>query len=91
MSSDDKEGAYCGICGGISPGKITVRQIHIKRKPVGIDCLDEIIKTVRDMNLSDDDLIIKELVKLVKKNNYIPSSRIKEYGESLLEEYKKEI
>lgn len=88
MSSDDKEGAYCGICGGISPGKVKVRQIKINGKLIGIDSLEEIIVEVREMSLSDDAAIVEELLKRVKKNNYVPTTRAKDYGDALLKEYK---
>ena len=47
MGSEDKEGSYCTICGGISPAKITTKQIEIDGKLIGIDGIDEIISEVR--------------------------------------------
>lgn len=88
MSSDDKEGAYCNICGGISPGKVTVKQIDINGKLIGIDSLDSIVAEVRALNLTDDAAIADELLKRVKKTNYVPTIRSKDYGEALLKEYK---
>ena len=88
MSSDDKEGAYCNICGGISPGKVTVKQIDINGKLIGIDRLDSIVAEVRVMNLTDDAAIADELLKRVKKTNYVPTIRSKDYSEALLKEYK---
>jgi hypothetical protein len=88
MSSDDKEGAYCNICGGISPGKVTVKQIEINGKLIGIDRLDSIVAEVRVMNLTDDAAIADELLKRVKKTNYVPTIRSKDYSEALLKEYK---
>lgn len=88
MSSDDKEGAYCSICGGISPGKVKVRQIEINGKLIGIDSLDDIIAEVRALGLSNDAAITEELLKRVKRSNYVPTGRTKEYGEALLKEYK---
>ena len=88
MSSGDKDGDYCGICGGISPGKVKVRQIDINGKLIGIDRVDEIIEEVRTIGLTDDAAIIEEVLKRVRKTNYIPTSRTKEYGEALLKEYK---
>lgn len=88
MSSEDKEGAYCNICGGISPGKVKVRQIEINGKPTGIDGVDDIIASVRMLGLTDDAAIIEELLKQVKRCNYVPSSGTKDYGEALLREYK---
>jgi hypothetical protein len=88
MSSDDKEGNYCSICGGISPGKVTVKQISINGKLIGIDSLDSIVAEVRALNLSDDVAIAEELLKRVKKTNYVPTIRSKDYSEALLKEYK---
>ena len=88
MGYEDKEGSYCTICGGISPAKITTKQIEIDGKLIGIDGIDEIISEVRGLGLSDDAATIEELLKRVKKSNYVPSSKSKEYGEALLKEYK---
>ncbi len=88
MSSGDKDGDYCNICGGISPGKVKVKQIEINGKLIGIDHLDDIIAEVRALDLSDDATITEELLKRVKRSNYVPTSRTREYGEALLKEYK---
>lgn len=89
MSSDDKEGGYCSICGGISPGKIKTKCITIRGKEIGIDRLDQIILEVRALNLSLDDEIVGELLKRVKLFNYVPTARSMDYGDALLNEYRK--
>jgi hypothetical protein len=87
MNTDDKEGAYCAVCGGISPGKVKTRQISIGGKEIGINKLDEILLDVRTLNLPNDGDIEVELVRRVKACNYVPTNRIKEYGEALLAIY----
>jgi hypothetical protein len=89
MTSDDKEGSYCSICGGISPGKIKTKCITVRGKEIGIDRLDQIILEVRALNLSLDDDIVRELLKRVKLFNYVPTVRSNDYGEALLSEYEK--
>ncbi len=43
---------------------------------------------VRALNLTDDAAIADELLKRVKKTNYVPTIRSKDYSEALLKEYK---
>lgn len=89
MSGDDKEGSYCSICGGISPGRIRTKSITVKGKEIGIDRLDQIMVEVRALNLTLDKAIAGELLKRVKMSNYVPTARSKDYGEALLSEYKR--
>lgn len=88
MSSEDKEGNYCSICGGISPSKVTVKQLSVNGKQIGINDLDNIMAEVRALHLSDDAVIAEELLKRTKKSNYVPTSRTRDYGDALLKEYK---
>lgn len=88
MSGDDKEGSYCSVCGGISPGKVKTRCISVNGKEIGIDKLDSIISQVRAMNLADEQTIVEELLKRTREHNYVPTSRAKDYGEALLQEYR---
>ncbi len=88
MSTDDKEGYYCSVCGGISPGKVTTKRIPINGIEVGIDKLDQIIAEVKTLNLLDDHAITEELLRRTKRYNYIPSKKTKEYGAALLKAYK---
>ncbi|MGD1004863.1 MAG: NAC family transcription factor [Methanoregulaceae archaeon] len=89
MDSDDKEGYYCSICGGIPPDKIKTKKIMIDDKETGIDQLDWIINEVAKLNLKDDDTIQDELIKRTQQLNYVPSKKIKEYKFALLKEYRK--
>ncbi|PKL69894.1 MAG: aldolase [Methanomicrobiales archaeon HGW-Methanomicrobiales-1] len=88
MGGNDQDGYYCTICGGIPPDKITIRQILVDGKATGIDKLDWILAEVRKLNLSDDTVIMEELLKRTKALNYVPTKKAKEYGEALLKEYK---
>jgi hypothetical protein len=89
MGGNDQDGYYCTICGGIPPDKINIKQILVDGKETGIDKLDWIIAEVRKLNLSDDTAIIEELLKRTRALNYVPTKKVKEYGEALLLEYKK--
>lgn len=89
MSESSKDGDYCMVCGGISPGKVTTRRITINGKEVGIDKLDRIMAEVRALHLSDDAAITDELLKRASKFNYVPTSKTRDYGEALLKEYKR--
>ncbi len=82
------EGDYCQVCGGISPAKVTTKRILVGGAEIGINKLDEIIETVRAMNLPDDAAITEELLRLAKKFNYVPTKRSAEYGEALLKAYR---
>lgn len=88
MGGNDQDGYYCTICGGIPPDKINLRQILVDGKSTGIDKLDWILAEVRKLNLSNDTVIIEELLKRTKALNYVPTKKTKEYGEALLKEYK---
>lgn len=89
MGGNENDGYYCTICGGIPPDKINIKQILVEGKLTGVDKLDWILAEVRKLNLSDDPVITKELLKRTKALNYVPTKKEKEYGEALLLEYKK--
>jgi hypothetical protein len=84
----DKDGDYCQVCGGISPGKVKTKSILIGGQAIGIDSLDVIMDEVKALDLSDDEIITAELLKWAKIYNYVPTKRATEYGEALLREYK---
>ncbi|NMB77961.1 MAG: NAC family transcription factor [Methanomicrobiales archaeon] len=84
----DKDGAYCAICGGIPPDQIKIKRIPIDGKETGIDRLDWILQEVLNLNLSRDDEITDELVKRVQQFNYIPTRKMTEYRQALLQQYK---
>lgn len=89
MGGDDKDGYYCSICGGIPPDKITTKRVLIDGKETGIDHLDWIFEEVEKLKLADDAVLTDELMKRVKKFNYVPTKKAGEYAVVLLAEYKK--
>ncbi len=84
----DKDGDYCQVCGGISPGKIKTKRITINGQEIGIDRLDIIMDEVEALKLSDDDAITAELIRWTRIYNYVPTKKAADYGEALLREYK---
>jgi hypothetical protein len=55
---------------------------------VSVFSLDQILRQVADLNLSDNALIKKELLERVKASNYLPRSAEEKYAEALFNEYK---
>jgi hypothetical protein len=88
MAGDEKDGYYCSICGGIPPDKIRTRKIQIDGKETGIDQLDIILYTVRQMHLVDDAAITEAIMKRVREFNYVPGKKEALYAEALLKEYR---
>jgi len=56
---------------------------------VGIINLDNILKEVAELNLSDKRTIQSELLKRVKMSNYVPSGADEDYSKALFTEYQK--
>ena len=88
MAGDEKDGYYCSICGGIPPDKIKTKRVLIDGKETGIDHLDFILDTVKQLHLTDDDAIAEAIMVRVKEFNYVPSKKEDRYAEALLREYK---
>jgi len=55
----------------------------------GIDHLDWIFADVKKFKLADDAVLTDEIMKRVKKFNYVPAKKAGEYAVALLAEYKK--
>lgn len=85
--SDDKDGVYCTICGGIVPQSTLIKPIEVDGKPTGINQLDYILDEVRALSLNNDSDIRQELVKRAKVLNYIPTKMTEKYAEALLKVY----
>lgn len=83
----DKDGDYCQVCGGISPGKVRTKRIAVGEQEIGIERLDAIMDEVRALGLGDDAAVTAELLRRTKVYNYVPTKRSAEYGEALLKEY----
>lgn len=86
--SDEKDGVYCKICGGIVPQDTNIGSILVDGKPTGINQLDFIIDEVAALHLGSDSDIRNELVKRVKVLNYIPTKMTEKYADALLLVYK---
>lgn len=88
MASDEKEGYYCSICGGIPPDKIKTKRVLIDGKETGIDHLDFIFENVKKLRLTDGSAISGEIMKRVNEFNYVPTKKEAVYAEALLKEYR---
>ena len=88
MAGDEKEGYYCTICGGIPPDQLKIKRILIDSKETGIDRIDWILFDVMALGLSDDEQITDEIVKRVRRFNFIPSLKESEYRKALLRQYR---
>ncbi len=86
--TEEKEGRYCSICGGIPPHEIKIRKILVEGKEVGIDRLDWILEDVRRLHLKDEAEIGEEILKRVRQFNYVPTKKTSAYAEALLREYR---
>lgn len=65
-----------------------IEKIKVKGIEVGIKGLKEIFEIVKVMNIPDEEKK-KEILKRVKKENYIPPSAEKDFEESLWKEFRK--
>lgn len=66
-----------------------VTMVSIGGMKIGLIGLSEIFATLKQMKLSDESEIKKQLLAQVKIQNYVPDSRTEEYAQVLLREYKK--
>lgn len=86
--TNEKEGDYCTICGGVRPDAIKVRTVLVEGKETGINQLDFIVAGVRDLHLADDAAAREELLKRAGAFNYIPTKKKDAYADALMREYK---
>jgi len=86
--TNEKEGDYCTICGGIKPEAIKVKTVLVDGKATGINQLEMIIDGVRKLHLADDASIRAELLRRAGAFNYIPTKKKEAYGDALMQEYK---
>ena len=89
--SDEKDGVYCTICGGIVPQDTWIGSITVDGKPTGINQLDLILDEVIALHLTGDNEIRVELIKRAKLFNYIPTKKIDSYIDALLKVYKERL
>ena len=86
--TNEKEGNYCTVCGGIRPDGIKIRTVLVDGKETGINQLDFILAGVRDLHLEDDAAVRAELLRWAGAFNYIPTKKKESYGDALMREYK---
>ncbi len=66
-----------------------ITTINIGGQRIGLIGLIDIFINLKAMNLTDDSDISHHLIEQVKIQNYVPDSRIDDYNQALLREYKK--
>ncbi len=70
-------------------GAPEVTMVNVKGVKVGLIALGEIFKKLYESGKNPEDVKKEELVKEFSIYNYIPSEAQHEYGEALLEEYRR--
>ncbi|MCM2466577.1 NAC family transcription factor [Methanoculleus oceani] len=86
--TNEKEGDYCTVCGGIRPDAIKIKTVLVDGKETGINQLELIVAGVRDLHLKDETAIRAELLKRAAVFNYIPTKKKEAYAEALMQEYR---
>ena len=66
-----------------------ISQIVIGKHRIGLIGLSDAIEDVKQMNLDSERDLENALLERIKQQNYVPDSRVDEYGRALLREYKK--
>ncbi|MFH0968874.1 MAG: NAC family transcription factor [Methanobacteriota archaeon] len=89
--SDEKDGVYCKVCGGIIPQDTAIGSIEVDGKPTGMNQLDFILDEVAALHLQSTHDIRNELIKRAKVLNYIPTKSTEKYADSLLRVYKERL
>ena len=82
-----QERTQSGACG--SGAVDESKKIWVSGVNVGISGWSSIVEEVRGLGLEDEQKIAEELLKRVERNDFVPSSKRKEYRAALLEEYLK--
>ena len=86
--TNEKEGDYCTICGGIKPEAIKVRTVLVDGRETGINHLEMIVEGVRELHLENETEIREELLKRAGAFNYIPTKKKEAYADALMREYR---
>lgn len=86
--TNEKEGDYCTICGGIKPEAIKVRTVLVDGRETGINHLEMIVEGVRELHLENETAIREELLKRAGAFNYIPTKKKEAYTDALMREYR---
>ena len=69
--------------------KTDITKINISGKSVGLIGLDDVFKNVKQLHLSDDLMCQQEILRQVKKHNYIVQKSEQEYSAALWRVYQK--
>ncbi|HWQ64792.1 MAG TPA: NAC family transcription factor [Methanospirillum sp.] len=85
--TDDKDGVYCKVCGGIIPKNTTIGSIVVDGKATGINQLDYILNEVAALQMHSENEIKQELITRAKNLNYIPTKITEKYEVALFNEY----
>jgi hypothetical protein len=89
--SDEKDGVYCKICGGIIPQDTKIGSIEVNGKATGINQLDFILDEVAALHLQSDRDTRNELVKRARVLNYIPTKMTEMYADALFRVYQERL
>lgn len=89
--SDEKDGVYCKVCGGIIPQDTNLGTIIVDGKSTGINQLGFILDEVAALQLHNRVEIRKELLKRAKVLNYIPTKMTEKYADALFSAYEERI
>ncbi len=68
-----------------------ITQLNIGGNRIGIIGLSNVIEEVKPLKLENDAELQRVLLGKVKQQNYVPDTRIEEYSQALLREYKKSL
>ena len=65
-----------------------VKKIYVDGEPIGVAKCDIILEEISKLELEDEEEIKVELLKLMKKYNYIPSSAESKYVDAFYKQYR---
>lgn len=68
---------------------LTYRQIMVGRFPTGLNGLDEVFASLYEDQKEPSDALGSELMALVRRHNYLPSSAEADFKSALVREYRK--
>ncbi len=85
--TDEKDGDYCTVCGGMVPKGSDVRIIPVDGKEVGINQLAFILKEVAGLNPMSEAQVKEALLARVKALNYVPTKKEAAYADALYGAY----
>ena len=66
-----------------------IKRINVKGNQIGIIGLDEVLKSAKQTQFSDENSLKSFLLQKVKEQNYIPASAEQDYKDALYREYRR--